>query len=93
MVTRPSTAVFKEVPENSGCYQPSEQAVVQADSIDVEELFWALGVVVAKAVPARACFPMRFTKCAPSPGSQTHRICARIRCPLPMRSRSRSTSC
>jgi hypothetical protein len=64
VLMKPSTAVFKEVPENSGCYQPSEHACVQADSVDVEKLFWALGVVVAKAVCGRACFPLPFTKCA-----------------------------
>jgi hypothetical protein len=64
-VTKPGSALFQEVPEGSGCYQPSEHASVQADSVDVAAIFWTLGVVVAKAVSARACFPVRFTKCAP----------------------------
>ena len=63
-ITKPGSALFAEVPEGSGCYQPSERAAVQADSMDVNTVFWSLGVVVAKAISARACFPVRFTKCA-----------------------------
>lgn len=64
MLVKPGSAVFAEVPEGSGCYQPSEQASVQDDAIDVSVMFWTLGVIVAKAMASRACFPVRFTKCA-----------------------------
>ena len=63
-ITKPGSALFQEIPEGSGCYQPSAHASVQSDSVDVISVFWTLGVVVAKAVAARACFPVRFTKCA-----------------------------
>lgn len=66
VVRDPASALFQQVPEDSGLYQPSEKAHVQSDTMDVVLMYRSLGVVVAKAVAARACFPLRFTQYAPS---------------------------
>lgn len=63
----PGCALFQQVPEDSGLYQPSEKSHVQADTVDVVSVFRSLGIVVAKAVISRACFPLRFTQYASSP--------------------------
>lgn len=65
----PGCALFQQVPEDSGLYQPSEKAHIQADAVDVVSVFRSLGIVVAKAVISRACFPLRFTQCASGPNS------------------------
>lgn len=62
MMTRPASALLAEVPEGSGCYQPSDTAAIQADDLRPAAVFWSLGVVVAKAIAQRACFPVRFTQ-------------------------------
>lgn len=64
VVRDPASALFQQVPEDSGLYQPSEKAHVQSDTMDVVLMYRSLGVVVAKAVAARACFPLRFTQYA-----------------------------
>lgn len=74
VVRDPASALFQQVTEDSGLYQPSEKAHVQSDTMDVVLMYRSLGVVVAKAVAARACFPLRFTQCGASPisfGSST----------------------
>lgn len=65
----PGCALFQQVPEDSGLYQPSEKAHIQADAVDVVSVFRSLGIVVAKAVISRACFPLRFTQYASCPKS------------------------
>jgi hypothetical protein len=64
VIRDPDCALFQQVPEDSGLYQPSEKAHVQSDALDVVSMFRSLGIVVAKAIGARACFPLRFTQYA-----------------------------
>lgn len=63
VIRDPGCALFQQVPDESGLYQPSEKAHVQADAVDVVSVFRSLGIVVAKAIISRACFPLRFTQC------------------------------
>lgn len=58
-----AVAPFVEVPAGSGRYQPCVPPAAQEDA-DGPATFWALGVVVAKALEAGTYFPLRFSRCA-----------------------------
>ena len=59
---KPELALFKEVPEGSGAFQPNPDAHVQQDAADVPSLFRFIGHMVGKAISAFHVFNIKFTQ-------------------------------